>query len=59
MEDNKSIRITFPLIVIIEVLCTWLIGKINFDCGIVIGFISAAHIIVLMILDIYIYKEKH
>ena len=57
MEDNKTIRITFPLMVIIEVLCTWLVGKINPDCGIVMGFISAAHIIGMMILNAYVKKN--
>ena len=46
MKDKKF-TLTFPLMILVEVLATWFIGQQNAKIGIIVGFISVAHIVAI------------
>ena len=49
MKDRK-ITLTFPLMILIEVLTTWFIGHQNTTIGIIVGIVSIVHIITIYVI---------
>lgn len=55
---NKDIRISFPIMILIEVFATWFIGQFNTSIGITVGIISALHIIAVWTIGQILKKKQ-
>lgn len=44
---KRGITISFPVMILIEVLATWFIGHQNTTIGIIVGIVSIVHIVTI------------